>query len=138
MIFLDELISLFKNLENCITNNVCTILVKMRRSKKNGYGCIFSVKLRHYLFHYGSEGLSWKSEWDYSLSDLIICTIDHILTGNKYMLICDKDQINICLLFEIMNFSPQVTEQKFSKSLSRAYWAIEEFLIFFSIALYNN
>ena len=100
---------------------VCAILVKVRRSKKNGYGCIFSAKMRHYLYHNGSEELSWKSEWDYSLSHLIISTIDYILTGNKYMLICGKDKINICLLFEIMNFSPQVTEQKFSKSLRRAY-----------------
>ena len=121
--FFNELISVFKNMGNCLTNNVCTILVKMRRSKKNGHGCNFSVKLRHYLFHNCSEELSWKSEWDYSLSDLIICTIDYIMTGNKYMLICGKDKINICLLFEIMNFSPQVTEQKFSKSLRRAYWA---------------
>ena len=88
----------------------------MRHRQKNGYGCNFSVKLRHYLFHNCSEELSWKSH-------LIICTIDYILTGKKYMLICDKDQINIRLLFEIMNFSPQVTEQKFSKSLRRAYWA---------------
>ena len=87
-------------------------------ASKNGHGCIFSVKLRHYLFHNGSEELSWKSEWDYSLSHLIISTIVYILT---YLLICDKDQIDIRLLFEIMNFSPQVTEQKFSKSLRRAY-----------------
>ena len=118
---LHELISVFKNFENCLKqNNVCANLVKMRRSKKNGYGCNFSVKLRHHQFHNCSEELSWKSEWDYSLSHLIIRTIDYILTGWQYMLICDKGRINIRLLFEIMNFSPQVTEQKFSKSLRRA------------------